>query len=155
MAVSEHLYHEQGKHQYAARGNVIINTTSKVVSDHNQLVLTLSFNIRPNWHINADKTLDKDLIPTQIVILDNQSNWNITKVEYPAATIKSLKFSKTKLALFEEQIELKTYLKKDDEKTSDMMNMIPLQVKLQACNDELCLPPEVLIFNISSATIQD
>ena len=155
MAVSEHLYHEQGKHQYAARGNVIINMTSKVVSDHNQLELTLSLNIRPNWHINADKTLDKDLIPTQIVILDNQSNWNITKVEYPEATIKSLDFSKTKLALFEGQIELKTYLKKDDEKTSDMMNTIPLQVKLQACNDELCLPPEVLIFNISPATIQN
>jgi len=152
LAINEHLHQELGMHQYAARGNVITNMASSVAPDSNQLELTLSLDMRPGWHINANKTLDKALIPTQLVIKDKQSNWNMIKVEYPEAKIKRLGFSETELALFENQVKVKAYIEMVGSKTGDKLNMIPIQLKLQACNEELCLPPEVLNFNISPVT---
>jgi len=149
LAINEHLHQELGMHQYAARGNVIINTASSLPPDTDQLVLTLSLNIRPGWHINANKTLDKALIPTQLGIKDKQSNWKLIKVDYPQAKIKTLGFSETELALFEGQVEVKAYVDMEEHKTGDKLNMIPIQLQLQACNDELCLPPEELNFYIS------
>jgi uncharacterized protein len=152
LAINEHLYQELGMHQYAARGNVIANMASSVSAD--QIELTLSLNIRPGWHINANKTLDKDLIPTQLLIKGKQSNWILSKLEYPQAKIKSLGFSETELALFEDQVEIKAYFEMDDNKTVDKTSLMPIQLNLQACNEEICLPPEVLNFNILAETIR-
>ncbi|MCZ6803910.1 MAG: thioredoxin domain-containing protein [Proteobacteria bacterium] len=154
LAINEQLHQELGIHQYAARGNVITNMVFSVASDTDQLELILSLNIRPGWHINANKTLDKKLIPTQLLIKNMQSNWNITKVNYPEAIIKSLGFSETEFALFENKVEVKAYFKKEDKKIAEKLNIVPIQLKLQACNEELCLPPEVLNFNISPVIVR-
>ena len=150
LAINEHRDQELGMRQYAARGNVVTSMTSRLIADSDQLVLTLSLDIQPGWHINANKTLDKKLIPTQLLIKDTQSNWKMIEPEYPQAKIKSLGFSETELALYEDQIEIKAFINREENKSDDELNMIPIQFKLQACNEELCLPPEELNFNISS-----
>ena len=151
LAINEHRDQELGIHQYAARGNVVVSMAFRLIPDSDQLTLTLSLTIQPGWHINANKTLDKKLIPTQLLIKDTHSNWKMIKFVFPQAKIKSLGFSETELALYEDQIEIKAYIKKEYNKSDDELSMIPVQLKLQACNEELCLPPEELKFNISSA----
>ncbi len=148
MAIDEHLNQELGMHQYAARGNVIANMVVEAMPDSSHLELILSLDIHSGWHINANKTLDSKLIRTQLVLKDKQTNWKLTKVNYPQAKIKSLGFSETELALFENKIEIKAYFEKVNDKNDQEENISPIQLKLQACNEESCLPPETLNFNL-------
>ncbi len=103
---------------YAYNGKI------KIQSGGNKIVLY----IEKGWHINANKVLQKSLIATQL-----NSN-NIKSVNYPAAKLITLEFSKDKLAIYDEKITLNFSLK--DKKFTIA------QLDLQACSDKVCLPPQ-------------
>ena len=81
-----------GSVQYAAKGAVTVRAERTA---DNQLAVQLS--LKPGWHINASKPLQKDLIPTKISLSDGQ----LKSVVYPAAILKNLSFGQQKLALYE------------------------------------------------------
>lgn len=153
LAANEFLYRETGDIQYAARGKVKVKKARTERRDNGHMVIFLSFNIQPGWHINSDSTLDEDLVPTHISIMENQSTWRITDIEYPEPEIKILGFSKTSLSLFEKHFNVRLSLDLNGRNPDAILNIIPLRINLQACNDEICLAPETLILNISTGNI--
>ena len=89
--------------------------------------------IAPGWHINSDKPLNEDFIPTK---LESQTKKALKgAVQYPAAINKNLKFNDEILALYEGDVEIIAPLAK---KVGDSVN---LKLTLQACSDEICLEP--------------
>lgn len=96
----------------------------KIQSSANKVIL----DIEKGWHINANKVLQKGLITTQL------SSKNLKTVNYPAAKLINLGFSKDKLAVYDEKITL-NFLLKDKKFTIAQLN-------LQACSDKVCLPPQ-------------
>jgi uncharacterized protein YyaL (SSP411 family) len=139
-ALLEFLNHEHTALQYAARGK--LNIESSIKLDGQAFELSILIKVKPEWHINADKPLSKDLIPTQLTVEDG-SPWELLEVSYPEASIESLSFSKTELALYKDTIMitalLKRHLSASDE---DELKLIKLQLQIQACNDDTCLAPE-------------
>jgi len=133
---------ELSSRQYAARGAVSVKAAISKQAKKRQLVLTLD--IQPNWHINANKPLDKDLIATELVLSDIMTQ-QLGKVLYPQAVEKTLGFSQKRLALYEENIVIST----DIELTPEQMTKpIRFNLKLQACNEQVCLAPETLQFRL-------
>ncbi len=125
--------------QYAAKGAIKVHAVLN--AEH---TLSLSLSIPAGWHINSATPLDTDLIPTQLTLAAN-SRWQLTNTVYPKATEKQLDFSPQKLALYHGNIQITAQLHTKNKQTDDL---IPLQLTLQACNNQQCLPPETLYFKL-------
>lgn len=97
--------------------------------------LVLKVELREGWHINAHEPLEDYLIGMALVLGDMP-----LKAEgYPRAEIRELGFSATPLALYEDDFVLTAPLVAGD-------GPARAQLTLQACNDEVCLPPDDMVF---------
>ncbi len=98
--------------------------------------ITLKFRLAQGWHINAHKPLEDYLIGMEIMA-------NATPAplaSYPAAEIKKLGFSAKPLALYEQNFsQTFSYEPAGDGPTK-------ISLTLQACNDQVCLPPDDMVF---------
>ncbi|MBV1862991.1 MAG: DUF255 domain-containing protein [Rhodobacteraceae bacterium] len=98
--------------------------------------LELQFRLADGWHVNAHNPLEDYLIGMELSLDDTPAPQN----SYPKAQIKELGFSATPLALYEQ----------------DFAQIIPFEpagngatrarLTLQACNEEVCLPPDEMVF---------
>jgi hypothetical protein len=131
---------QSGHLQYAAHGGV---AASGVVKD-GQLELRLS--IQPGWHINANQPLSDKLIPTTVQTLENDNSWILSEVSYPDPVRKSLQFQDEDLALYQGDISLRANLSPATARTPEPL--LRLILKLQACDEKVCLPPERLQLQI-------
>ncbi len=123
-----------GPQQYAARGAVKVSARVQA----NTLVVDLA--IRPGWHIQAHKPLQKELIPTVLGLEKTAVAWRPGAVSYPTPVLKTLEFQKEKLALYEGKVRITMDLQQTDPAAAGPL--IPVALRLQACDDSLCLPPE-------------
>ncbi len=127
-------YGELGSVRYAYNGRVRIQT-SKL--DNHQL--TVNITLQPHWHINSSQPLQDSLIATQIHNEDS-NNWHIEKITYPSGKLTQLGFSKEKLSVYEDQVNIKLDLQ---QRSKDYVPPT-LSLTLQACSDKVCLPPTTL-----------
>lgn len=131
---SEHLIEETGSHEYAARG--VVRVSGRKMDDN---TVSVSVKMSPGWHINShEPTLDY-LIPTTLTGTQDDL---VTSVEYPTPVLSTLGFEKTELSLFEESV---TFVGKID-RSNLSGESVRLDLRLQACNDEVCLAPETVSF---------
>ena len=129
---------ELAAYGYAALGGIRVNASA------NGSMLSVTFNIPKGWHINADKPLQKGLIATELKLDDRAKGWQLGKISYPQAEMATLGFQSEALAVYQGDVQLTAELTK--EKSAE--RMLPLQLRLQACNDKVCLPPETLTLRI-------
>ena len=66
----------------------------------------------------------------------------VTSVNYPTPVSAKLGFERTELSLFEDQV---TFTGKIDGSKLDN-EAVRLELRLQACSDEVCLAPETVSF---------
>lgn len=136
----EELEHQEtGNIQYAAKGAVRLSAN---IAQPDRLEITLSMN--PGWHINAHKPLDSDLIPTSISLPETEKHWTLQSVIYPQPVTKTLKFQQQPLALYEKTVKIQAQVKPAGQRD----NLLLMQIKLQACNDQHCLAPETITLQI-------
>jgi len=98
--------------------------------------LVLKIDLREGWHINAHEPLEDYLIGMELSVSDTP----VQETVYPEAEIKALGFSKTPLSLYEKAFVLTAPL--------GVAHTGPVRARLtlQACNDEVCLPPDDMVF---------
>ena len=130
-----------GPQQYAARGAIKVDAHVEA----NTLVVDLS--IRPGWHINAHKILQEELIPTVVSLETPVPGWRSDAVSYPIPVLKTLGFLHEELALYEGQVRITMNLQQTDPAVAEPL--IPVVLRVQACDDSVCLPPERRILRVS------
>ena len=123
-----------GPQLYAARGAV--RASARIQA--NTLVVDLA--IRPGWHINAHETLQEELIPTVVGLEKSVPGWRPGVVSYPKPVLKTLGFLREELALYEGQVRITMKLQQTEPAVAGPL--IPVALRLQACDDSVCLPPE-------------
>lgn len=133
---------QSGPLQYAAHGNVAV---SGRVRDRQ---LTVSIAMRPGWHINAHQPLSDQLIPTVLQAAGADPALTIAAVSYPKPRRKKLGFQSEELALYQGDISLGATLNAGAASQPDALLRLDLQ--LQACDDEVCLPPERLHLQVAA-----
>jgi len=133
---------ETGPRQYAGRGAVAASAKATRL-DANKLSLELTLALKPGWHINSHRPLQDYLIPTTLKA-DGQS-WRIVRVDYPQAEVAKLGFQKEALALYQGTVHIRVEL----ERTSAQAGAVPLELRLQACSDQVCLPPETVRLRVA------
>ncbi|MBI5093806.1 MAG: thioredoxin family protein [Candidatus Hydrogenedentes bacterium] len=100
------------------------------------IVATLS----PGWHMNANKPLDKYLIPTQITFEPSDS-FRVDEVVYPEAQTVQLAFSDNPLAVYAGTIVIGAQFHAADTLAPGSY-VIKGTIRYQACNDAQCFAPQ-------------
>lgn len=149
LGVDELLSGEVGSIQYAANGAVTARAKLIPLSGKNYR-LFVNLDIRPGWHINAHQPLQKDLVATELSLDKNTKAWKLESVIYPEPEYKKLAFQQTELALHENQLQLQATVTSIDKKIA----IAPINLTIQACNDQHCLAPESLSINAYAKKIE-
>ena len=129
--ISEYLLGETGPRQYGARG--VLKTTVAKAGDG---PIAVQIDISPGWHINSNQPYQDYLIPTML----SASDGTLESIVYPDPIDRQLGFERSVLSLYEGSVTLKAQAAEPDVRQ--------LQIRLQACSDKVCLPPETLKLTI-------
>ena len=120
-----------------------VSVTGSIAPDKTRKGRTVRANIVmeiPNGlHVQSNKPLDKFLIPTK---LDVETPAGITAgaIVYPRAVMRSLKFSKNKVAVYEGRTSIRVPITVQANYAGGSAE-IKGKLRFQACNDESCFPP--------------
>jgi thiol:disulfide interchange protein DsbD len=98
--------------------------------------------IRDGFHVNARKKSAEYLIATDLKT-DGATGFKIGDVTYPDGQERTFTFSKTPLNVYEKTVVLKVPVTALHDAPTGPQH-IPLKLKYQACNNEVCLPPVTL-----------
>lgn len=95
--------------------------------------------IKPTYHINAHKVLDKYLIPTEVQA-QALTGFRVLATDYPAGELRQFSFSAKKLAVYTGQMIVTMKVQADGNAPLGAREL-PLSLRYQACNSTYCLPP--------------
>jgi hypothetical protein len=82
------------------------------------------------------------LVPLNLSLKNKKNDWEIKDVNYPEPILKTLGFVDETLSLYENTVLLKADLFSQHGNGSSKNRELDVHLQVQACNDELCLPPE-------------
>jgi thiol:disulfide interchange protein DsbD len=98
--------------------------------------------IRDGFHVNARKKSAEYLIATDLKT-DGATGFRIGDVTYPDGELHTFTFSKTPLNVYENTVVLKVAATALPDAPTGAQHM-PMKLRYQACNNEVCLPPVTL-----------
>ena len=127
---------ETGSRQYAAHAAVAVGS---VLTGEQ---LEIDVRIKPGWHINSREPLQDYLTPTVLSLPETAKGLQLTKITYPVAIMRKLGFKNTALALYEGRFKLRAQIKQKVKQ--GRRDAVVVTLRLQACSDKSCLPPEQL-----------
>lgn len=90
-------------------------------------------------HVQSNKPLDKFLIATRLDV-ETPTGIRAGAVTYPRAVMRSLKFSKNKVAVYEGRTSIRFPVTVQANYAGGAAE-IRGKLRFQACNDEACFPP--------------
>ena len=101
---------------------------------------TILMDIPSGYHANSNRPLERFLIATQLQI-EVPQGIRVGPILYPRAILRSLKFSKNKVSVFEGRttIRFSVTVPRDFKGNSAELKA---RLKFQACNDDTCFPPQ-------------
>lgn len=91
-------------------------------------------------HVNSSRPLEKYLIATQLQI-ETPSGVRVGPVLYPRAVLRKLKFSKSKVSVYEGRATMRFNVTVPANFGSDSVEL-KARLRYQSCNDEVCFPPQ-------------
>ncbi len=96
--------------------------------------------IPAGFHVHSNRPLEKFLIATQLEV-EAPQGVRVGRVIYPRAILRSLKFSKNRVAVFEGRAIMRFNVTVPASFGSDSAQLKG-RLRYQSCNDELCFPPQ-------------
>lgn len=102
--------------------------------------------IQNGYHVNANPPTYPYLIPTALQI-PSAGVVSLVTVAYPKAIERKFAFAERQLAVYEGQADLIATMKADKSATPGEQS-IPAQLRIQACDEQVCYPPGTLQFAI-------
>ncbi|MEP6921419.1 MAG: protein-disulfide reductase DsbD N-terminal domain-containing protein [bacterium] len=124
-------------------GSISGNTVARGRSA--QAVVTID--VPPGFHVHSNRPLEKFLIATQLQV-EAPGGVRVGPVIYPRPLLRSLKFSKNKVAVFEGRSTMRFNVTVPANFGSNLLELTA-RIRYQSCNDELCFAPQTREVKIS------
>jgi hypothetical protein len=101
---------------------------------------TVIMDIPSHYHANSNRPLEKFLIATQLQV-EAPQGIRVGPIGYPRALLRSLRFSKNKVSVFEGRTTMRFSVTVP---RTFKENSVELKARLryQACNDDTCFQPQ-------------
>ena len=107
--------------------------------------------VKDGWHINANPVANENAIPTEIEIAAAHGV-SLTGVRYPEPKIQKFSFDPEPLLVFDGATEVPVTLRAAPGAAPGSFKLSG-KVLFQACNDNICLPPTSLPFDLHGEVI--
>ncbi|MDQ3472763.1 MAG: protein-disulfide reductase DsbD N-terminal domain-containing protein [Acidobacteriota bacterium] len=121
-----------------------INVNGYVVGDNvrrgRSAKAVVEMDIPGGFHVHSNRPLEKFLIATQLKV-EAPAGVRVSAVSYPRAILRSLKFSKNRVAVFEGRATMRFNVTVPANFGSNSAQL-KATLRYQSCNDELCFPPQ-------------
>ena len=143
LAADELRHGGVGSLEYAARG--AIRARAALGAGETTQPLELVLDLAPGWHVNSNRPLQEDLVPTRLALAEEGAGVELGLVEYPEPTTVTLGFQAEPLAVFVGKVRIRTSVQLD---RSGDSRVVHLSLTLQACDEKKCLRPEELVFDL-------
>ena len=101
---------------------------------------TIVMDIPSGYHANSNRPLEKFLIATQLQ-LEAPPGIRVGSAVYPRAVLRSLKFSKNKVSVFERRTTIRFSVTVPRSFSGNSAEL-KARLRFQACNDDTCFPPQ-------------
>jgi len=103
--------------------------------------------VRPGYHINDNAPLDEFMIPTELTFGEN-GDFEVVEISYPKGRRARFAYSEAELVVYEGEAVLGALVKAKNGLAAGARTL-KASVSYQACNNESCLPPKELPFEIA------
>lgn len=101
---------------------------------------TIVMDIPSGYHVHSNRPLEKFLIATQLQV-EAPRGIKVGPSIYPRPVLRSLKFSKSKVAVFEGRTTIRFNVTVPGNYEGNSAELKG-RLRYQSCNDELCFPPQ-------------
>jgi DsbC/DsbD-like thiol-disulfide interchange protein len=101
---------------------------------------TIVMDVPSGYHVNSNRPLDKFLIATQLQI-EAPKGIRVGPAIYPRPLLRSLKFSKNKVSVFEGRTTIRFSVTVPASFVGNSAEL-KARLKFQSCNDDTCFPPQ-------------
>jgi len=144
---------DTGTRRYSARGKVAISATAQPPASGGASSprLAITLDIAPGWHVNSSAPLDETLIATRVDLDPGSSGWRLEGLTYPEPRKVRLGFQSSPLSVYTGRVDVTAGLARSTEASS--LNPLPIAIRLQACDDRVCLRPEDVVLRVPVAPI--
>ena len=95
--------------------------------------------VAPGYHVQANKVLQDYLIPLTLTP-DLPAGFRVVSTDYPKAHVVKFPFATQPMAVYEGKFVIRMKLEAESSAPTGPVK-IPMTLRFQACNDQLCLPP--------------
>lgn len=129
-AISDQMAGSREAIQFAAGGKVRISLSREGAR------ITLAIEIADGWHINANDVSTDGLIATEVI-----SAGDTVVIAYPVGVESRMPFSQSAINLYTGSVEIIL-----EEQQAETQENRQVQLRIQACDNSLCLAPELLTF---------
>jgi DsbC/DsbD-like thiol-disulfide interchange protein len=102
--------------------------------------VSIVIDIPGGYHINSNRPLETYLIATSVKV-EPENGLRAGPVSFPRPLLRTFKFSKKQLSVYEGQVRLK-FSVTVPANYADGLAKVKARVRLQSCNDEVCFPPK-------------
>jgi uncharacterized protein YyaL (SSP411 family) len=148
---------DTGTRRYAARGKVAVAATIGRAVDTSAGELTFPIevvlDIAPGWHVNSEAPLEESLIATRVEIGPGSTDFRLDGVTYPPARKVRLGFQNSPLAVYQDRAVIGARLVRSGAAPPPARAAVMVAVRLQACDDRVCLRPEDLVLRVPLAPL--
>jgi thiol:disulfide interchange protein DsbD len=103
--------------------------------------------VQAGFHINDNAPLDEFMIPTVLTVADSP-DFEVVEIYYPGGRRARFSYSEADLVVYEGEVVLGALLKAKDG-IAAVPRLIKADLSYQACDQETCLPPKEIAFEIA------
>ena len=101
--------------------------------------IAVAAQVAPGYHVQANKVLEDYLIPLTVTV-DLPAGFKLLNTSYPKALLKKFPFAEQPMAVYEGRFLVRMTLQAESAAAVGPVKL-PMTLRFQACNDQLCLPP--------------
>ncbi len=142
--ILDRLQGEMGALGYAAQGGIRLQAGLSESAEGRRR-LQISLQIPDGWHVNSERPGNPDLVGTSLTLAEG-SGWRLEEIRYPPGESVKLGFQEDPVSLYTGRVAIEAQLVPVSEEPEPLT--LPLQVRLQACDDRVCLPPEQVTLRV-------
>jgi thiol:disulfide interchange protein DsbD len=103
--------------------------------------------VQAGFHINDNAPLDEFMIPTVLTVADSP-DFEVVEIYYPGGRRARFSYSEAELVVYEGEVVLGALLKAKGGIAAGP-RLIKAALSYQACDQESCLPPKEIAFEIA------
>ncbi|MCY3929601.1 MAG: DUF255 domain-containing protein [Acidobacteria bacterium] len=141
---------DAGPRATAGNGAVVAAATLRTTDHAREYHVDLHLVIADGWHLNGPEPLQEDLIGTRI--LDAGNRFDITNLRYPEPRRTQVSTQSGDVLIYEGRQRISFRLEPGSDSTLEELPVsVPISIRLQACDDQLCLLPETVVLEVPLA----